>query len=96
MTGTTGALAGKGAFVTGGGSGIGLGCARHLLRDGASVTIAGRTEQRVREAADELSADAPDGARVTWVVCDVADEDDVARGVATADDAPGRPHNAVA
>ena len=36
------ALEGKFALVTGGGSGIGLACARHLLRDGATVTIAAR------------------------------------------------------
>ena len=35
-------LAGTAALITGGGSGIGLAAARHLLRDGATVTIAGR------------------------------------------------------
>ncbi|MGQ0805429.1 MAG: SDR family NAD(P)-dependent oxidoreductase, partial [Actinomycetota bacterium] len=40
---------------TGGGSGIGLACARRLGADGAAVTICGRTEERLREAAgDEL------------------------------------------
>ena len=87
---------GRGAFVTGGGSGIGLACARHLLRDGASVTIAGRTEARVRAAADDLSAEAPADARVAWVVCDVADEDDVERAVAAAVDHAGDLHIAVA
>jgi NAD(P)-dependent dehydrogenase (short-subunit alcohol dehydrogenase family) len=53
-----GALAGQRAIVVGGGSGIGLGCARALARDGALVTIAGRTEQKLVDAAadDDFSA----------------------------------------
>jgi len=75
------ALKGKGALVTGGGSGIGLECARHLLRDGASVTIVGRTAERLEQAARELAADAPAGASVQWKVCDVTDETAVAAAV---------------
>ncbi len=82
-------LAGKAALITGGGSGIGLACARHLLRDGASVTIVGRTEQRVQEAAATLEADALEGAVVQWGTCDVADEDDVAAAVELA----SKPHD---
>ena len=48
------ALQDQAALVTGGGSGIGLACARALLRDGASVTIAGRGEERLRLAVSEL------------------------------------------
>jgi len=77
-------LAGQAALITGGGSGIGLGCARHLLRDGASVTIAGRSRARLDDAVDSLRADAPTGAEVRAVVCDVADEDAVAGAVAAA------------
>lgn len=72
------ALQDQAALVTGGGSGIGLACARALLRDGASVTVAGRGEERLLQAVDELRADAPDGAQVAHVVCDVAVEDQVA------------------
>ncbi len=43
---TDNALVGKRAIVVGGGSGIGLGSARLLARDGATVTIVGRTEQK--------------------------------------------------
>ena len=83
------ALAGQAALVTGGGSGIGMACARHLLRDGASVTIAGRTQGRLDEAAAALAADAPPGAEVQSVACDVAVEDDVAAAVAAASEITG-------
>ena len=49
-------LAGTAALITGGGSGIGLAAARHLLRDGASVTLAGRTQDRLDAAVAELEA----------------------------------------
>jgi NAD(P)-dependent dehydrogenase (short-subunit alcohol dehydrogenase family) len=78
------ALAGQSGFITGGGSGIGLACARHLVRDGASVTIAGRTQARVDAAAEELRADAPKGVEVRAVTCDTADEGSVAEAVAAA------------
>jgi NAD(P)-dependent dehydrogenase (short-subunit alcohol dehydrogenase family) len=75
------ALEGKSALVTGGGSGIGLACARHLLRDGAIVTIAGRSEDKLRQAAAALAADIPPGAAVRVAVCDVTDEAAVASAV---------------
>lgn len=67
-------------LITGGGSGIGLGCARRFLADGATVTLMGRTEARLAEAAASLGG----GDRVRTVAGDVADEDDVARAVAVA------------
>ncbi len=75
------ALAGQSALITGGGSGIGLACARMFVRDGASVTLAGRTEARLETAADALRANAPEGVIVGWSVCDVSVEDDVRRAV---------------
>jgi NAD(P)-dependent dehydrogenase (short-subunit alcohol dehydrogenase family) len=83
------ALAGMAALVTGGGSGIGLACAAALVRDGASVTIAGRSQDRLDAGAEELRAVARDGATVATAVCDVADEDQVAAAVATATEATG-------
>lgn len=50
----SGKLAGQHAFITGGGSGIGLACARAFLADGARVTIMGRTRDKLEAAAREL------------------------------------------
>ena len=76
-------LDGQVAFVTGGGSGIGLACASALLADGASVVIAGRDTDRLDGAARTLRDD-HDGAEVTTVRCDVTDEASVAEAVSVA------------
>lgn len=73
-----GALAGKAAIVTGGGTGIGLGCARRLASDGALVTICGRRESVLAEAVAALGHDS------RYAVCDVTDEEQVAAAVAAA------------
>jgi NAD(P)-dependent dehydrogenase (short-subunit alcohol dehydrogenase family) len=78
-----GALAGQRAVVVGGGSGIGLGCARALARDGAIVTIAGRTEQKLVDAAATLAAE---GLTVSYVACDALDSASVQRAVDAASD----------
>lgn len=65
------ALNGQVALVTGGGSGIGLACATHLARDGATVVLAGRNPDKLSLAASGLEAD---GLAVRTVVCDVTDE----------------------
>ncbi|MDZ7827492.1 MAG: SDR family NAD(P)-dependent oxidoreductase [Gammaproteobacteria bacterium] len=78
---TTGTLDGWQVLITGGGSGIGLGCAARFLADGATVTLMGRTRERLEQAAATL--DAPEG-RVRLAVGDVAVEDDVAKAVAVA------------
>lgn len=64
-------LDGQVALVTGGGSGIGLACATHLARDGATVVLAGRNADKLAAAAGGLTAA---GASVHTVVCDVTDE----------------------
>ena len=84
MTATELPLSGQSAFVTGGATGIGLECARRLVEDGASVTIAGRREERLQASRDELAAAASDGAEVAYAVCDVGDEDQVQAAVETA------------
>lgn len=82
-------LSGTAAVITGGGSGIGLECARRLLVDGAAVTIAGRTEDRLRGAARELEAVAPSGVPVSWVVADARDESTVSAAVQRASEHTG-------
>jgi NAD(P)-dependent dehydrogenase (short-subunit alcohol dehydrogenase family) len=80
----TDGLEGTAALVTGGGSGIGLGCARRLLVDGASVTICGRSEDRLVAARAELDPLVTDGATLQHAVADVTDEDTIAAAVAHA------------
>ncbi len=84
-------LAGTSVLITGGGSGIGLGAARHLLRDGATVTLVGRDEERLASGAASLAGDVPDGgsAEVRTVSADTGDEDDVQRAVAVASEGLG-------
>lgn len=89
-------MAGHAALVTGGGSGIGLACARLLAADGCSVTITGRTEERLRSGAEELQAAAAPGAEVRWLVADTRDEAAVARAVVEAAEPTGRLDHAVA
>jgi NAD(P)-dependent dehydrogenase (short-subunit alcohol dehydrogenase family) len=76
-------LAGRNAYVTGGGSGIGKACARSFLVDGASVTLVGRNEEKLRAAVDDLASDVTDGASLGWAAADVADEDAVRESVNT-------------
>jgi len=79
-------LAGQLALITGGGSGIGLACARALVADGADVLLAARNVDRLAESADVLRSEFP-GAVIATVGCDVTDESSVEAACAAADDA---------
>ncbi|VTU30575.1 SDR family oxidoreductase [Variovorax sp. PBL-E5] len=50
-------LTGKHVLVTGGSRGIGLACARAFLREGARVSLAGRTQAHLDAAAAQLRAE---------------------------------------
>lgn len=91
-----GRLAGLGVIVTGGGTGIGRACAARLAADGAAVTICGRTEALLADAAQRIGAAASHGGSAQYVVADVTDERDVRRVVACARGLPGRLYGCVA
>jgi len=71
-----GSLVGMAALITGGESGIGLACARRLAADGATVTICGCSEERLKLAADAYG--------LRYVVADVTDEEQIACAFADA------------
>lgn len=73
-------LQGKHAFITGGGTGIGLAIARAMAAQGAAVTITGRRQE-------VLDAVAGDG--IVGLAMDVREEQDVADKVAAAVEARG-------
>ncbi|MDD7917262.1 SDR family NAD(P)-dependent oxidoreductase [Actinomycetospora callitridis] len=77
-----GRFTGKVVVVTGGGSGIGAATAHRFGAEGATVVIAGRTQEKL----DEVVADAPQGATLVARAADTSDGaavtaliDDVAR-----------------
>jgi NAD(P)-dependent dehydrogenase (short-subunit alcohol dehydrogenase family) len=72
-------LTGKSALVTGGGTGIGKGCAAALVAAGAVVTICGPDSAVLQAAADEIGTDG--GATVRVIQADVTVEDQVAAAV---------------
>ncbi len=88
-------LDGYSVLVTGGGSGIGEGCALALARDGAVVTICGRTLDKLDVAASRIR-DAVPGAGVHVIAADVTDEAQVAAAVAKAVDEGGGLNGVVA
>jgi NAD(P)-dependent dehydrogenase (short-subunit alcohol dehydrogenase family) len=86
---TTGVLAGKSALVTGGAGGIGSACAARLARDGAAVTLMGRSEASLEAAAQKLRAAIPD-AKVSIHSGDANRDEDVRAAVARAVSDHGR------
>jgi len=82
-------LGGAAALITGGGSGIGLECARRLVSEGCAVTIMGRTEERLRDGAAKLQEAAPANGLVRFAVGDAKSEDDVASAVRVASEVTG-------
>lgn len=68
-------------------SGLGLGAARSIAREGATVTICARDEERLAAAASDLEGDATGEIRTASV--DITDPDDIRSCVAKAADATG-------
>ena len=66
------------AFITGGGTGIGLACAEIIVERGGLVTLAGRRADVLADAARAL------GDRTGWVQCDITNSESVGEAVSTA------------
>jgi NADP-dependent 3-hydroxy acid dehydrogenase YdfG len=75
MAATYPSLAGRLAWITGGGTGIGRETAAWLARAGATVAISGRRAEELERTAAELRAH---GGAVETAPCDVGDADAVA------------------
>jgi NADP-dependent 3-hydroxy acid dehydrogenase YdfG len=69
-----GELSGKVAWITGGGSGIGLAGAIELEKAGAKIVLSGRTRATLEAAQKQVKADI--------IVCDVGDKNEVASAAA--------------
>ncbi|HIM59556.1 MAG TPA: SDR family NAD(P)-dependent oxidoreductase, partial [Dehalococcoidia bacterium] len=71
----------KVAIITGGNSGIGEGTAHLLAKEGARVILMARREEQGQAVA---SAIRDEGGEVTFISCDVGDEDSVESAIAEA------------
>src|SRR5215212_10596014 len=86
-TNDNGSYAGKVAFVTGAGSGIGHATALAFAREGASVVVSGISEQTVRDTARRIEEL---GGRALAVACDVTRTEDVKAALETTIETFGR------
>ena len=80
-------LDGKTALITGGGTGIGLTIAKRFHKEGAYTVICGRRNDKLKQAAAEISSD---GSRVLAITADVTREEDIARLIAETVSRTGR------
>jgi NAD(P)-dependent dehydrogenase (short-subunit alcohol dehydrogenase family) len=67
-------ISGKAAVVTGGGSGIGMGLAKELAQQGASVAVADINLDNARKVADEINVA---GGKAVAIHCDVCERDSI-------------------
>jgi 3-oxoacyl-[acyl-carrier protein] reductase len=74
-------LEGRVALVTGASQGIGQACALALARQGASVALAARNQQKLEEVAAEIAAA---GAKAAVFTMDVAEEEQIKSGIKSA------------
>ncbi len=82
-------LSGQTIFITGGGSGLGLGMAKCLSQSGARVVLCGRREKVLQEAVAEI------GDLAAYVVHDVTDLEANAELVAKVEAAHGPVHHLI-
>lgn len=69
-------LEGKTALITGSTAGIGNAIAKNLLKEGATVIINGRGNERINKAIETLKKDVP-GANVSGVAADFSKKEDI-------------------
>jgi 3-oxoacyl-[acyl-carrier protein] reductase len=74
---------GRVAFVTGGGSGIGLAVTKRLIGEHAAVAMVGRDERKLAAALDEIRRAAP-AAKVITCIADVSREEQIEAAIARA------------
>ena len=67
-------LSGKVALVTGASQGIGRACAQRLAKDGATVAVAARNQEKLDDLVSEITAA---GGKASAFALDVADEEQV-------------------
>jgi NAD(P)-dependent dehydrogenase (short-subunit alcohol dehydrogenase family) len=79
-------IKGRAAVVTGGGSGIGMGLAKELAKQGASVAVADIILDNAKKIADEITAA---GGKAVPIHCDVCDRDSLKAMKAAANKAFG-------
>jgi 3-oxoacyl-[acyl-carrier protein] reductase len=80
-------LAGHVALVTGASQGIGRACAIALAQDGASVALAARNEEKLKQVVEEISAT---GGKAQAFRMDVSSEDEVKIAIKMAIDSFGK------
>jgi NAD(P)-dependent dehydrogenase (short-subunit alcohol dehydrogenase family) len=76
-------LDGKKALVTGSTAGIGFAIARALAREGASVVITGRTQERVDHATQNIQQEIRD-AKISGIAADLATPDGISKCIQAA------------
>lgn len=79
-------IKGRNAVVTGGGSGIGMGLAKELAKEGAAVAVADIILANAEKVAEEIRAA---GGRAVAVQCDVCERESIANMKAAANAALG-------
>ncbi len=84
-----GSLDGTSALITGGAGGIGFAAALALARDGAAVTLLGRTRATLERAVARIIDVVGDDAAATLVIGDATKRDDVAAAMRTAASSAG-------
>ncbi len=75
-------LDGKSAFIAGASSGLGLATATSLAKEGCSIAICSRNQERINQAAESISKqDWSDPAKIYPIVCDVTKESEVRQAI---------------